>query len=67
MHDRAGTVALPQDLVDVDALLGAYYDLIPDPGIPEQRVAFGTSGHRGSSLDRAFNEAHIVAITGAIV
>jgi phosphoglucomutase len=67
MHDRAGTVALPQDLVDVDALLGAYYDLTPDPGIPEQRVAFGTSGHRGSSLDRAFNEAHIVAITAAIV
>jgi phosphoglucomutase len=67
MHDRAGTVALPQDLVDVDALLGAYYDLVPDPAIPEQRVAFGTSGHRGSSLDRAFNEAHIVAITAAIV
>jgi phosphoglucomutase len=67
MHDRAGTVAQPQDLVDVDALLGAYYDLVPDPRIPEQRVAFGTSGHRGSSLDRAFNEAHIVAITAAIV
>jgi len=67
MHDRAGTVALPQDLIDVDALLGAYYDLVPDPKIPEQRVVFGTSGHRGSSLDRAFNEAHIVAITAAIV
>ena len=67
MHDRAGTVALSEDLVDVDALLGAYYDLVPDPRIPEQRVAFGTSGHRGSSLDRAFNEAHIVAITAAIV
>ncbi len=67
MHERAGTVALPEDLIDVDALLGAYYDLVPDPRIADQRVVFGTSGHRGSSLDTAFNEAHIVATTAAIV
>ncbi|MCB2413696.1 phosphoglucomutase (alpha-D-glucose-1,6-bisphosphate-dependent) [Demequina sp. TTPB684] len=67
MHERAGTVALPEDLIDVDALLGAYYDLVPDPRIADQQVVFGTSGHRGSSLDTAFNEAHIVATTAAIV
>ncbi len=67
MHERAGTVALPEDLIDVDALLGAYYDIVPDAGDPGQQVVFGTSGHRGSSLDGAFNEAHIVAITQAIV
>ena len=67
MHERAGTTALPQDLIDVQRLLDAYVDLVPDPSIPAQRVAFGTSGHRGSSLDTAFNEAHIVAITAAIV
>ena len=67
MHPRAGTVALPEDLIDVDALLGAYYDRTPDLDDPAQRVVFGTSGHRGSSLDGAFNEAHIVATTQAIV
>lgn len=67
MDPRAGTVAQPSDLVDVDALLGAYYDRRPDLDDPAQRVAFGTSGHRGSSLDSAFNEVHIVAITQAIV
>jgi phosphoglucomutase len=67
MHERAGTPALPSDLVDVDALLGAYYDVVPDPAQPRQRVAFGTSGHRGSSFDGTFNEAHIVATTAAIV
>jgi phosphoglucomutase len=67
MHERAGTVALPEDLIDVDALVGAYYDRTPDPADPDQKVVFGTSGHRGSSLDTAFNEAHIVAITQAIV
>ncbi|MDU0968497.1 MAG: phosphoglucomutase (alpha-D-glucose-1,6-bisphosphate-dependent) [Actinomycetaceae bacterium] len=66
MHDRAGTQAQPQDLIDVDAVLSAYYDLQPDPDVPAQRVAFGTSGHRGSSLDTAFNEGHILAITQAI-
>ena len=67
MHERAGHVAHTADLIDVDALLGAYFDLVPDPAIAEQRVAFGTSGHRGSAFDTAFNEAHIVAITAAIV
>lgn len=67
MHPRAGQPALPDDLIDVDALVGAYYDRVPDVDDPLQEVAFGTSGHRGSSLDTAFNEAHIVAITAAIV
>ena len=67
MHPRAGTPALPEDLIDVDALVGAYYDRVPDPADPLQQVAFGTSGHRGSAFDTAFNEAHIVAITAAIV
>ena len=56
----------PSSLVDVDALVGAYYDTTPDPGDPAQRVAFGTSGHRGSAFRGAFNEAHILAITEAI-
>ncbi|WP_159801959.1 phosphoglucomutase (alpha-D-glucose-1,6-bisphosphate-dependent) [Arthrobacter zhaoguopingii] len=67
MANRAGTVALPSDLVDVTALLDAYFDVVPDPSDPVQRVAFGTSGHRGSSLKASFNEAHIAAITQAIV
>jgi len=67
MDPRAGTPAQPSDLVDVDALLGAYYDRSPDLDDPAQRVTFGTSGHRGSSLDSAFNEDHIVATTAAIV
>jgi len=67
MHERAGTPALPEDLIDVDAVLSAYYDRTPDVEDPSQQVAFGTSGHRGSSLDSAFNEAHIIATTAAIV
>ncbi|MFT4110778.1 phosphoglucomutase (alpha-D-glucose-1,6-bisphosphate-dependent) [Propionicimonas sp.] len=67
VHERAGQVALPQDLIDVDALISAYYDLVPDPDNPDQQVVFGTSGHRGSSLDVAFNDAHIAATTQAIV
>ncbi|MFU0524574.1 phosphoglucomutase (alpha-D-glucose-1,6-bisphosphate-dependent) [Gardnerella pickettii] len=63
---NAGMPATPEDLVDVDALIGAYYDEIPNSNIPEQRVIFGTSGHRGSALKTSFNEAHIVAITQAI-
>ena len=66
MDPRAGKVAQPQDLVDVDALLGAYEDLHPDVSDPNQMVVFGTSGHRGSSLDTAFNRDHILAITQAI-
>jgi phosphoglucomutase len=64
---RAGTPAQPNDLIDLDALLGAYADRVPDLDDPAQRVAFGTSGHRGSSLDGAFTDTHIAAITQAIV
>ena len=53
-------------LVDVDRLIDAYYDIKPDPNVPAQQVAFGTSGHRGSSLNGSFNEAHILATTEAI-
>ena len=65
-ESRAGQPAEPQDLVDVAHLVTAYYTGEPDPSDPDQRVSFGTSGHRGSSLDNAFNEAHIVATTQAI-
>ncbi|MCC3275815.1 MULTISPECIES: phosphoglucomutase (alpha-D-glucose-1,6-bisphosphate-dependent) [unclassified Arthrobacter] len=67
MSNRAGKPAEPSDLVDLTALLDAYYDVAPDPSNVAQRVAFGTSGHRGSSLNGAFNEQHIAAITQAIV
>lgn len=67
MHERAGTPATQSDLIDVEALVRAYYDLKPDPSVPGHRVAFGTSGHRGSSLSTSFNEDHILAITQAIV
>ena len=66
MDPRAGTPAQPSDLVDIDALLSAYEDRQPDVDDPTQRVVFGTSGHRGSSLDTAFNRNHILAITQAI-
>ena len=62
----AGKPAQPAQLVDIGKLVGAYYDVKPDPGNPTQRVAFGTSGHRGSSFDAGFNEDHIVAIAQAI-
>jgi phosphoglucomutase len=63
---RAGTPARPEDLVDVSALLAAYQDRHPDPDDPAQRVAFGTSGHRGSSLKTTFNDDHIAATSQAI-
>jgi phosphoglucomutase len=66
MHPRAGQPAQPEDLVDIPALLSAYDDIKPDVSDPAQKVVFGTSGHRGSSLDGAFNEPHILAITQAI-
>jgi phosphoglucomutase len=62
----AGKTAAPSALVNVPALIAAYYTETPDPSVAAQRVAFGTSGHRGSSLDRAFNEQHIHAISQAI-
>ncbi|VEI13450.1 phosphoglucomutase (alpha-D-glucose-1,6-bisphosphate-dependent) [Trueperella bialowiezensis] len=67
MNERAGKLAQEEDLIDVDALIAAYYDIEPDPENPAQQVVFGTSGHRGSAFDGAFNEAHIVATTQAIV
>lgn len=62
----AGKPAPSSILIHVDELIKAYYEKIPDPNIPEQRVQFGTSGHRGSSLKTAFNERHILAISQAI-
>ncbi|MFJ1878433.1 phosphoglucomutase (alpha-D-glucose-1,6-bisphosphate-dependent) [Streptomyces chartreusis] len=64
--ERAGQVAGPEDLIDVARLVTAYYALHPDPAEPGQRVAFGTSGHRGSALATAFNEDHIAATSQAI-
>lgn len=63
---RAGQLAQSSDLVDVPSLINAYYHERPDSRVPEERVAFGTSGHRGSSLHRSFNEWHILAISQAI-
>jgi len=63
---RAGKPAERSELVNVPRLMTAYYALRPDPAEPAQKVAFGTSGHRGSAFDAAFNEAHILAITQAI-
>ncbi|WP_434965835.1 phosphoglucomutase (alpha-D-glucose-1,6-bisphosphate-dependent) [Janibacter indicus] len=65
--DRAGQPALPEDLIDVSHVVTAYYAVQPDPDDVDQQVAFGTSGHRGSSLTASFNEAHILATTQAIV
>jgi phosphoglucomutase len=64
--DRAGTPALPDDLIDVAKLVTAYYAEHPDPEVVEQRVSFGTSGHRGSAFNRAFNEDHILGTSQAI-
>ncbi len=64
--DLAGKPAPSSILVDVGKLVDAYYSGVPDPGIPAQRVSFGTSGHRGSSFQLSFNEAHILAISQAI-
>src|SRR6187397_489361 len=66
MSTRAGLPAEASDLIDIDELIAAYYDRKPDASVPEQRVAFGTSGHRGSSLATSFNEDHILATTAAI-
>ncbi|USQ75617.1 phosphoglucomutase (alpha-D-glucose-1,6-bisphosphate-dependent) [Ornithinimicrobium cryptoxanthini] len=66
VHERAGQPAQPEDLIDVAHLVTAYYTVQPDPGDIDQQVSFGTSGHRGSALDAAFNEAHILATTQAI-
>ena len=65
-ESRAGQLADPSDLVDVAHLVTAYYTGVPDPEDVDQQVAFGTSGHRGSSLKTSFNETHILATTQAI-
>lgn len=62
----AGKPAQPDQLVDVDKLLAAYHDVEPDPSMAAQRVAFGTSGHRGTAFDGSFNQAHVLTITQAI-
>ncbi len=67
MPNQPGTLPTPDRLVDIPRLVTAYYALKPDPSVPAQRVAFGTSGHRGSALSTSFNDAHIAAITQAIV
>jgi phosphoglucomutase len=67
MSERAGTPAQESDLTDIEGLVTAYYELKPNVQVPTQRVVFGTSGHRGSSLNTAFNENHISATTQAIV
>ncbi len=67
MHSRAGLRALPEDLIDLEALTSAYFEIKPDVANPAQKVVFGTSGHRGSSLDGGFNENHILAVTQAVV
>ncbi|KMO84692.1 phosphoglucomutase, alpha-D-glucose phosphate-specific [Mycolicibacterium chubuense] len=66
-NPRAGKPAQSEDLIDIASVVTSYYTVIPDPDDIDQQVAFGTSGHRGSSLDAAFNEAHILATTQAIV
>jgi len=66
INPRAGQPAEPSLLVDVPKLISAYYTGRPDPSSPAERVAFGTSGHRGSSFDNSFNEGHVLAITQAI-
>ncbi len=67
MTSRAGLPAEETDLIDVDELIAAYYDRVPNPEVAAERVVFGTSGHRGSSLSSSFNETHILATTQAIV
>src|SRR6476661_10170680 len=67
INPRAGTLPDQSMLVDVPLLVSEYYTRTPDPSHRAERVAFGTSGHRGSSLNGAFNERHILAITQAIV
>ena len=66
-HPRAGTPAMPHDLIDLSEVRDAYFSIHPDAADPAQKVAFGTSGHRGTSLNGSFNEDHIAAITQAIV
>ncbi|RJX35810.1 MAG: alpha-D-glucose phosphate-specific phosphoglucomutase [Desulfurivibrio sp.] len=67
LHPRAGKPAAPEDLCNIPRLIAAYYQYAPDVSQDEQKVSFGTSGHRGSSLKKSFNEQHILAVSQAIV
>lgn len=66
VHADAGKLQKPEKLENIPALISAYFTEFPNPDLPEQQVSFGTSGHRGSSLNRTFNEDHIYAITQAV-
>ena len=66
IHQLAGKPAPPELLIDSDQLLAAFHEVTPDPSKPGQRVSFGTSGHRGSSLVASFNEHHVLAISQAL-
>ena len=66
VHPHAGKLPAPETLENIPALVSAYYTESPDPHQAAQRVSFGTSGHRGSSLKQTFNECHIHAITQAV-
>src|SRR5260370_26098835 len=66
IDSRAGQPAEPSDLINIPKLVTAYYVERPEVGVPEERVSFGTSGHRGSAFDRSFNEWHILAIAQAV-
>src|SRR4030081_983695 len=66
VNPLAGKIATPSMLANIPRLVTAYFAGKPDPSVPSQRVAFGTSGHRGSAFNNAFNEAHIVAISQAV-
>ncbi len=66
VHPHAGTLPLPEMLVHLPVLMSSYYTESPTPSLPQQRISFGTSGHRGTSLKRSFNEAHIYAVTQAV-
>ena len=63
LDPHAGRLPGPERLIDVPALIAAYYTLTPNPDRPAEKISFGTSGHRGSSLNAGFNEAHILAVT----
>ncbi len=66
VHPNAGKLPLPEMLVHLPSLMSSYYTESPTPALPQQRISFGTSGHRGTSLKRSFNEAHIYAVTQAV-
>ncbi len=66
VHPRAGLAAAPENLVDLPRLIAAYSEQTPDSAVREQRVAFGTSGHRGSSFKLSFNSAHVLAVVQAV-